>query len=598
MFATLRKRGLHWGALCGAAGAGLALLLTSAGAFDAVEMRLLDRRYRASPAYAMSREVAIVGLDDKELRRFSPYPREVLAKVVRRLHSYGARVIALDVLLDSRRPESEAWEDLALLDAMAEAGNVVLPVTLEGRALIEPHPFFRAVAAGAGHVHGEQSPTDRVVRAFRPVMLPPHSPQPLPAVALVAVRLAKRETLEKATGFASYAEVARTLRLPLDDQGQLRLRFLASAPPAQPARELLAGDLPADWFRDRIVFVGVTAEGFRDRHRTPFTRRNESGTPGVVIQALAASALLEPRPLRNAPWTAQFTVLAATSIVLGVLCFLLPTLCNAPAGLLASIAMVVAGQRLFDRNALVIAESPVTAALLICPVLCTVVRYGFLERAARHARKTFGRYLHPRVVEEVLEHSGSESLGRTRRCTVTILFSDIRSYTKLSADKTPEQIVSMLNDYFTLMSKEVLDRDGFIDKYLGDGMMALFGFFADTDDGALAAVRAAVAMRDVLAAHQHNENLRFQIGIGLHTGEIVAGEMGSPQHRDYTVIGADVNLASRVEAMTKELKAGILMTQATYDLVGDQVEVVDRGEQEIRGFEGRTFRLFELVRAD
>jgi adenylate cyclase len=128
--------------------------------------------------------------------------------------------------------------------------------------------------------------------------------------------------------------------------------------------------------------------------------------------------------------------------------------------------------------------------------------------------------------------------------------------------------------------------------------MAVFGMFADEPDhGALTAVEAAVAMRDALARHRMaGGKLQFHIGIGINTGEAVAGMMGSPGKLDYTVIGADVNLASRVEAMTKELKAEILLTEATYQLVKTHVEAVDRGLHSIRGFGERKFQLFELVR--
>lgn len=598
VFRSARQRSLHVGVFCGVVAAVVAFLLTAAGAFDAAEMRLLDRRYRDQRPRTLPREIAIVGLEADELRRFSPYPREVLAKIIRRLYSYGARVIVLDVLLDTLRPSTESAEDLELIDAMSQAGNVVLPVAIEDGHAIEPHSLFRGVAAGVGHSHGEHSPSDRVVRWFKPMMLPSDASRQVPSTSLVAWNLWKG-TRTALPQFNSYDEVLRAFALPLDGQGQLHIHFV---PPQRlaihPARELIGGKLPMEWFRDRVVFVGGTAEALRDRHRDPFTPSDELGTPGVVIQAEAFATLLARRKLHDAPWSQQMLALIAVTVAFGIALFLLPPRAMIPIVFPMVLALeagvYLVSQRLFDQANLVIAEMPFLVALLLCGVFTVIARFVVLDRAARHVRSTLSRYMHLHVIDEILERADPNELMTPQRRTVTILFSDLRDYTRTTAHQSPEEIVAMLNFCFTLLSKEVLDRGGYIDKYIGDGMLAVFEMFSD-DDGALRAVEAAVAMRDAVAHARESNALHCKLGIGIHTGEVVAGDMGSTRRREYTVIGADVNLASRVEGETKELNAEVLATEATYRRIADRVEAMDRGEHVIRGFEDRKVRLFEIL---
>lgn len=209
---------------------------------------------------------------------------------------------------------------------------------------------------------------------------------------------------------------------------------------------------------------------------------------------------------------------------------------------------------------------------------------GLKERD--HLRATMGKYMTESVVQHLL--AGKIQLGG-ESLKVTILFSDIRSFTTISEKMDAHALVSLLNEYFTEMVSVVIAESGVVDKYIGDAIMAVFGAPVPKEGDALHAVRAAVGMR--VALQKLNERLvarghpPIDTGIGLHTGEVVAGNIGSEQRMEYTVIGDAVNLASRLESATKEHHVDILISDDTYQLVKE--EVVARAVKEIT-IKGRT----------
>jgi adenylate cyclase len=201
-------------------------------------------------------------------------------------------------------------------------------------------------------------------------------------------------------------------------------------------------------------------------------------------------------------------------------------------------------------------------------------------------KSTFGKYMTDAVVDHLM--AGKVQLGG-ETLTATILFSDIRGFTAISEKMDAKQLVGLLNEYFTEMVDVVMREDGVVDKYIGDAIMAVFGAPVAKPDSAISAVRAAVGMRHALA--ELNKKLaargekQIETGIGIHTGEVVAGNIGSEKRMEYTVIGDTVNLASRLESATKELGVAILIGQDTYDLVKDHFELRQVKEITVKGRE-------------
>ena len=201
-------------------------------------------------------------------------------------------------------------------------------------------------------------------------------------------------------------------------------------------------------------------------------------------------------------------------------------------------------------------------------------------------RTTFGKYMTEAVVEHLM--AGKVQLGG-EVLTATILFSDIRSFATISEKMDAKSLVALLNEYFTEMVDEVIKEDGVVDKYIGDAIMAVFGAPVPKPDTAIHAVRAAIGMRQALASLNEKLVARgmqpIATGIGIHTGQLVAGNIGSEKRMEYTVIGDAVNLASRLESATKELGVAVLISQDTYDLVKDHFKVRPVKEITVKGRE-------------
>jgi class 3 adenylate cyclase len=228
---------------------------------------------------------------------------------------------------------------------------------------------------------------------------------------------------------------------------------------------------------------------------------------------------------------------------------------------------------------------------------------GALDEMARglqerdRVKELFGRYVTTQVSEEVLK--GKVNLGGESR-RVTMLFSDIRNFTTMAESMTPAQVVSFLNQYFSEMVEAVFEQGGVLDKFIGDGMMAVFGSFGDMPDHPRRAVAAALRMKALLAKINGERSVKgqppIQIGIGIHTDEVIVGNIGSQRRQEYTVIGDGVNTSSRVESLNKEFGTTILITSTTHEEIQPYFECRLMPEAKLKG-KSRTLQFYEVLSA-
>lgn len=202
----------------------------------------------------------------------------------------------------------------------------------------------------------------------------------------------------------------------------------------------------------------------------------------------------------------------------------------------------------------------------------------------------FGRYVDPRVVTQIMESAEPVRLGG-ERTFITVLMSDIRGFTDMSERMEAEELVEFLNRYFSAMAEIVFEQDGTLDKFMGDAVIALFGAPVRHADDPRRAIKAALAMMEKVRQLNHmaaaSGGCQIEIGVGISTGDMVVGNIGSPRRHDYTVIGRDINIAKRLESLTKELASDILISESTYQLVKGRINAIDHGLQSIRGIEER-----------
>ncbi|HXN56363.1 MAG TPA: adenylate/guanylate cyclase domain-containing protein [Myxococcales bacterium] len=447
----------------------------------------------------------------------------------------------------------------------------------------------------------------------------------LPSLELASVALSLGVSLrhvvpvasDEDPGLLSGVDLDGKLFIPTDERGFLRINYYGRDEPNQgkggskaggptfpqyPVADLLAGAVPASALRGKIVLIAATAVGTFDERVTPFSRVN----PGVAVHANAIQTILDQRFLRGG---ALFQVLEmVAAVVLAVLfaflfarvkvSFALPVL------LLSAAAVHFASYRLFLAGYDVFEAVPLLEMASMF-LLVTVFRYATEERDKKRLRKTFQLYLNPEVMEEMLAQPEKLQLGGDVK-DLTVLFSDIRGFTGISEKLSPPALVKLLNEYLTPMTEVVFAKRGTLDKYIGDAVMAFFGAPIDNDRHALSACEAALGMMAGLARLRDTWRIEdpamppVDHGIGIHSGPMVVGNMGSTQRFNYTVMGDNVNLASRLEGLNKEYGTHVIISEATLAAArgagggsGEALAVRELDSVQVKGKEAPV-RLYEL----
>lgn len=356
------------------------------------------------------------------------------------------------------------------------------------------------------------------------------------------------------------------LRAPLSADGKVHVPYRAGSPfPYVSAAQVLTGKAPVAQLENRIVLVGSTAPGLADLRVTPFS----STFPGVEIHAHLIAGLLDGSTRSTPPW-AQDARLLAVLLLGGVLMVVL--LCFGPSiGLIATLLMLggllAAYAAAWSRFWVVPMAAPMLTVLGLY-ALNTAYSLFAATRNKRQMTKLFGQYVPPELAAEMSQDPAHYTMeGQSR--DMTVLFSDIRGFTDFSEKLPPAELAEVLNAYLSTMTKIVQQRRGTIDKYIGDAIMAFWNAPLDLSDHATRAVQTALDMQAALPQLNREFAERnwpdVKIGVGVNTGRMSVGNMGSEFRMSYTVMGDAVNLGSRLEGITKQYGVGILVTQPTVD---------------------------------
>ncbi len=349
----------------------------------------------------------------------------------------------------------------------------------------------------------------------------------------------------------------------------------------RPLRELVSG---------KIVLIGLYDEG--DLHPTPLYfwppqsvlpfRR----TPGLAIHANTLNTLIEGNYLEPVSLSARRALTFLLVLAVTLLAWKFPPLPAAlQSGGLVGGYCLFALTWAFSSGSVYFVVGPVTGALAAF-ALSQSAQYVLVGKEKRRLRSLFGRYVNESVIEELMQRHEALVLGGEKR-SVSILFSDIRDFTTLTEKSVPEELVALLNRYLEAMVYAIHSHGGMVDKFIGDAVMAVFGAPVPTENHAVDAVRAASAMRSALA--RLNRQLRreglpeLRTGIGIHSGEAIIGNVGSPDRLEYTAIGDAVNTAARLESLTKQYSAPILVSRATFEQLSGTFSGESLGEVQLKG---------------
>ncbi|TFV89318.1 adenylate/guanylate cyclase domain-containing protein [Oxalobacteraceae bacterium OM1] len=556
------------------------------------EYRLIDvymRRHAGE--IAADPGIVVVDIDDASMAAMQDiaglwaWPREIHADLLEALAEFKPRAVVFDIAFserDLKRPKSDA----RLSEAIGALPNVYLPATrllpvldTGGRPVADIGAAFGPVKAGLpvakaalelpfavqpdtwrlGLINSLED-ADGILRRYR-LQLDVHGWR-LPSLpARVARDLgaaipAGSEFVMRWPAVGSkrlpYAELYRTLTERRPDMSDAEL---------DQARALLG---------DKILVIGSSAASTFDHHTTPLG----TGYPGVDVLALAIDNLKNGHSVRIVPPVASLALGALLILALALLFVRRTNPLTAGALLMVlSFAALAAADFGFTHNVLLETATPLVFAWSF--FLCGAVGGYLQERRTREqAVSLFRRFLNPGVVRQIVDQGETvESLsGRTRE--VTVLFSDIRGFTTLSESRPPQEVVALLNRYFERQVEVVFKHGGTLDKFIGDCIMAFWGAPVDDQQHAAHAVAAALEMQDVLVEFKRELDAEgsnvsdFDVGIGVHSGPAVVGFIGAQRKLDYTAIGDTVNLASRVEGLTKGV-ARVLVTAETVQACGE-----------------------------
>jgi adenylate cyclase len=363
--------------------------------------------------------------------------------------------------------------------------------------------------------------------------------------------------------------------VPTDEAGRVGLDYAGPFRdfPTWSATDVLHGRIPPAELKGRIAIVGTTAVGTWDQRVTPF----DETAPGVVTHATFVENVLAGATLQRTPAVLAGEVALLVLLAVGLaLAFARGSSRVSVAALVLALAGWTALAALALAHHVRLALGLPMAQVLVTFGVAATWRFVLEERDKRHARETFGRFLAPSVVKEVLDQRGSLKLGGEKR-ELTVLFSDIRGFTSISEKLDPHLLLEFLNEYLTPMTDIIVSgHEGTLDKYIGDAVMAFWGAPRPQPDHALRACRAALAMVERLAALRPVWAARglpeIDIGVGINTGPISVGFVGSQDRfYNYTVLGDAVNLASRLEGANKQYGTRILLGEHTRAQAGDAV---------------------------
>ncbi len=578
--------------------------LREAGARTITLDLILAEPDRWNPANIIKELASVPGLEPLGQKTSNlPSNDEVLAAALAKSPAViglsGDRTIHRQ-LPDPRAPFALAGDDPKLFVPSFEGGAG--PLTTLSNA-----------ATGIGAVNWLPE-TDQVVR--RVPLLISASGKLYPSLSLETIRIAQGPSTtilvraSGASGILSFGEKtgidsirAGEVLLPTDAQGELWLKF-APADPRRTlsARDLLTGKIGKSDIEGRFIFIGASATGLMDLRTTPLA----AAVPGVEVHAQALEQMLAGDHLVRPAWAtgAELVFLLVAGLLSSLLIsqsqtvarFIATSGAVAAAGLtFAAIITVAALSWLAYRNGVLIDPVYPSIALLAVYLVGSLTSYVRSEADRARIRSAFGFYVSPAVVEELAQTPDRLKLGGETR-DVTLLFADVRGFSRLSEGMDAEDLVRFVNALFTPLADEILAHRGTIDKFMGDAVMAFWNAPLSDADHARQACRAALAMqRSIVArnAARGDTGETIRLGIGLNTGACVVGNVGSPQRFDYSVLGDVVNTASRLEEMTKTYGVPIIIGEQTA-ASASSFALIKIGTAAIRG-KDRCEQLYALI---
>lgn len=531
-------------------------------------------------------QIVILGIDEKSLEEFGTFPwdRRVYSELIDMLAEGKPKAIGVDIIFSDNSPSPES--DMALIDSIENAGNVILAsyVNIDSndkdmRNIVvstfeEPMEALKSVSKN-GFINVFPNDKDgEIIRRFYDTV--DYNGEKINSFSYEIYKEAVKNGLNSGNLFVKQEGIWNKNYIDFSGKpGTFEYHSIS---------DVFQGTIDPLYFEGKIILIGPYTVGLQDRFFTAASRYDQMY--GIEIHA----NLIQNYINNNFKAYASDRVNLFVLIILGIASYILfKKLTPSKASILLIIFMglyLVLANVLYNRGSII---KIVYVLLLMFSINIMLIIYSYIEEylERRKITDTFGKYVAPQVVEEILK-GGEKSLnlGGVRRF-ITVLFVDIRGFTPLSEKAQPEEIVDILNDYLNLTAESIFKEGGTLDKFIGDATMAIYNAPLDLEDHAYKAVKSAWAMKQGSIALQEKLEKKFgksvQFGIGINTGYAVVGNIGAKFRMDYTAIGDTVNTSARLESNAKP--GQILLSKSTYELVKDKVQVTPLGEIKVKGKE-------------
>jgi adenylate cyclase len=547
------------------------VLLEATNALQRAELSTVDARFEIRGERPVPKDVVVVGIDDvtfSELNQRFPFSRRTFAKALAQVSSDHPRAIVYDV--EFAEQSDDRVGDNRLILNTRRAGNVVLSATEVGKGGrtkifggLPGQKFARATIGNGLLPEGSSGALRRL----------PYSIDGLRTLSVATVERVTHHPVDRSrlAGDGAWIDFS-------GPPGHVRYASFS---------RVVNHRFKPGTFRNRIVVIGGVAPSLQDRHPTSWPAGEMAGPE---IHANAIDTLLRGAPLHDSGGLADLLIALGLTLLPGALGLWLRPFVAIGLGAAAAVIYVVAVQVAFGQELILPVMVPLIGiSIFLIGALIVHWLTASVERA--QTRDLFSRFVPDSVVAQVLERADSQDDVRLggELLTATVLFSDLRGFTSFAEGREPAEVIGVLNRYLTEMSDAILDHEGTLVAYMGDGIMAVFGAPIASEDHADKALGAAREMLDRLEAFNawmREEGLGdgFKMGIGLNTGDVMSGNVGSARRLEYTAIGDTTNTSARLEGMTKGTPYQLFVADSTHGGLHetpDDMECLD--ELEVRG---------------
>ena len=591
------------------------LMLLSLSPIDALEDRLLDYRFKIRGTVKPPEDIIIAAIDEKSIDRLGrwPWDRDIMTDVVKKLKGLGVRIIVFDIIF------SEAEKNDTLFSkAMADAGNVILPVFFEfdsesdipdeefisdssfvnvknsdkfnqynpigAKKITIPVPELGRSAIALGYVN--TFPDDDGILRWEPLVIE-YNGFIYPSITLQSavkyLKIPNKMVILEATEGIRLGETY----IPTDRFGRTLINYYGTDQTFSyfSISDILDGNIKSEDFHDKIVLIGATAVGIYDLRVTPFT----AAMPGVEKHANVIASIIGKKFIKSVPRLVNITILLLSGLLLSLLIVRFKAFGGSAITISFLFFISLLGYYLFEQKGIWINITYPILNIFFVFISVTVYNYVAEERYAKRIRAMFSSYVTERIVNELIKNPDMAKLGGERR-EITVLFSDVMGFTSFSEKHAPEDVVAILNEYLGEMTDIVLRWDGTLDKFIGDAILAFWGAPMRQENHAELAIKCALNMtnrlKDLQKKWQAEGKAMLDCGIGINTGEVIVGNIGAEGKKmDYTVIGDHVNLGSRVESLTRKYNTHILITEFTLSKIKDLLADETIWKTEVTGLE-------------